>query len=233
MYSVPPAVAVYQYLAGTLVNDVGELVALQQPQEGQNSPPSVYVNVDFVNYKDVAPWPTAADGAGSSLERINWRAFGDDVVNWRASAASGSAGALTPLTFDQWRNNYFTSSQINDPNYGGNYADPDNDGLGNFWEFAFGLNPLASDAQGAYSVSLVSDGAAGPFLTLQYRRNLGATGMQYHMDTTGALGTWTLDGSVPVGAPINNGDGTETLKRRDTQATSDSTERFLRLRINN
>jgi hypothetical protein len=233
MYSLPPEVAVYQFTTGTLANNGGELVSLQQPVEGQATPATAFVDADFVNYRDTPPWPIAADGSGSSLERINWRAFGDDVVNWRASAQYGSSGAMTSLTFDQWQLVYFTSSQIGDANYGGSGADPDNDGLSNFWEFACGLNPLARDSQGAYSVSLMNDGAAGPFLTLQYRRNLAAPSIQFHMDTTGTVGTWTPDGGIVVGSPVNNGDGTETVKRRDTQATSEAAQRFLRLRINN
>lgn len=232
-YGLGEEVLVFQYTGGVLVNNVGERVALQQPAEGQATPASVFVDVDFVNYKDTAPWPSTADGGGSSLERINWRAFGDDVANWRASAQFGSATALTPLPFDQWRNVYFTPAQIADSSYGGNDADPDKDGLSNFWEFAFGFDPLVKDAQTGYSVSLMNDGAAGPYLTIQYRRNLGATGLQFHMDTTGALGSWTLDGSVQVGTPVNNGDGTETIKRRDTQTTSEAAQRFMQFRINN
>jgi Lamin Tail Domain/Fn3 associated len=233
MYSLPAEVAVYQFTTGNLANNGGELISLQQPAEGQSTPATAFVDVDFVNYRDTPPWPAAADGNGSSLERVNWRAFGDDVVNWRASATNGGSGALTSLTFDQWQAVYFTPSQIADANYGGSNADPENDGLSNFWEFALGLNPLARDAQGAYSISLMNDGAAGPFLTLQYRRNLGAPSIQFHMDTTGSVGTWTPDGGIMVGAPVNNGDGTETIKRRDTQQTSEASQRFLRLRINN
>jgi hypothetical protein len=232
-YSTPPEIPVYQFTTGVLVNNAGERVALQQTAEGQTVPASVYVDVDFVNYKDAAPWPGAADGGGSSLERINWRAFGDDVVNWRASAQFGSIGSLTPVPFNQWQSVYFTPSQIADPNYGGNNGDPENDGLSNFWEFAFGFDPLVKDGLAGYSVSLMNDGAAGPYLTVQYRRNLGAVGLQFHADTTGILGTWALDGSVQVGTPVNNGDGTETVKRRDTQTTSEANQRFLRLRINN
>jgi hypothetical protein len=232
MYNLAPEVAVYQF-TGSLVNNGGELVSLQQPAEGQSAPASVFVDVDVVNFRDTPPWPAAADGGGSSLERINWRAFGDDPVNWRASIQYGSCGALTPLAFDQWQSVYFTPSQIADPNYGGSNGDPDHDGLSNFWEHAFGFNPLVKDNQAGYSVSLENDGPSGPFLTLQYRRNLGAPSIQFHTDTTGTLGTWTLDGGIPVGSPVNNGDGTETLKRRDTQTPSDATQRFLRLRINN
>jgi hypothetical protein len=77
------------------------------------------------------------------------------------------------------------------------------------------------------------DSGTGPYLTLQYRRNLGASGLQYHVDTTGQLGAWTLDGSLPMGTPVNNGDGTETVTRRDTEAATSANQRFIRLRVNN
>jgi hypothetical protein len=44
---------------------------------------------DFIAYDDVAPWPTQASGGGRSLVRIDDRAFGNDVVNWKASDQIG------------------------------------------------------------------------------------------------------------------------------------------------
>ena len=93
--------------------------------------------------------------------------------------------------------------------------------------------PLSADAEPICTVTLANDSGNGPYLTLQYRRNLGASGVQYHVDTTAQLGAWTLDGSVPVGAPVNNGDGTETVTRRDTEASNASERRFIRFRVNN
>jgi hypothetical protein len=230
---VPDSVAVYQYSLGGLTDNVGELVALQMPAEPQAGQPLAYIESDSLFYSDIAPWPATADGTGSSLERINWRAFGDDVVNWRASAPNGSAGILTPSSFDQWRNVFFSAPELSDPNFGGADGDPDRDGCSNFWEFALGRNPIFADASGVCDVTLANDQGLGPYLTLQYRRNLGATGVQYHVDTTGQLGAWMSDGSVEVGTPLNNGDGTETVTRRDIETSSSSSQRFIRLRVNN
>jgi hypothetical protein len=232
-YGVPDSVAVYQYSLGGLTDNVGELVALQMPAEPQAGQPLAYIESDSLFYSDIAPWPATADGTGSSLERINWRAFGDDVVNWRASAPNGSAGILTPSSFDQWRNVFFSAPELSDPNFGGADGDPDRDGCSNFWEFALGRSPIFADASGVCDVTLANDQGLGPYLTLQYRRNLGATGVQYHVDTTGQLGAWMSDGSVEVGTPLNNGDGTETVTRRDIETSSSSSQRFIRLRVNN
>jgi hypothetical protein len=43
-----------------------------------------YIIADQVEYDDVAPWPTAADGGGPSLQRVNESAYGNDPVNWVA-----------------------------------------------------------------------------------------------------------------------------------------------------
>jgi hypothetical protein len=51
--------------------------------------------VTSVTYRDQAPWPTSADGAGVSLEVINPLGNQNDSQNWRASAAfGGSPGSL-------------------------------------------------------------------------------------------------------------------------------------------
>jgi hypothetical protein len=46
--------------------------------------------VDEVTYSDSAPWPTAADGDGPSLELINPENDNNDPFNWRSSAFPGS-----------------------------------------------------------------------------------------------------------------------------------------------
>jgi hypothetical protein len=43
-------------------------------------------DIDTVRYRDTPPWPRAADGYGSSLERIDWDVPAADPHCWRASA---------------------------------------------------------------------------------------------------------------------------------------------------
>jgi hypothetical protein len=63
-YAVPESVLVYPYSVGGLVNNAGELVALQMPAEPQVGQPLTYIDVDSVFYQDTPPWPAAADGGG-------------------------------------------------------------------------------------------------------------------------------------------------------------------------
>ena len=187
-----------------------------------------------VTYNDTPPWPSGTDGGGKSLVPINPNAFTNpnDPTQWRPSVAEhGSPGADDQFSFAQWQALYFTPAEISDPNVGGAGADRDGDGLTNFVEFAVGGNPRLADAAGAINTSLAMEDDAGPYLTLQFRRSLGATGLEFHVDTAATPGAWTLDGSVPVGSPINNGDGTVTEKRRDTETTSSAGQRFIRLRL--
>ena len=61
------------------------------------SVPSILV--DEVDFRDVAPWPTGADGTGASIQRIALTQYGNDPVNWRAAmptAGNDSGGGAPP-----------------------------------------------------------------------------------------------------------------------------------------
>jgi len=95
-YGVPLSVPVFGPLAGTL-QDSGETLALQRPDQpdldtnnGTYFVP--YIDVDVVRYNDKAPWPTNADGAGPSIERLMAANYGNDPINWRASPGPASPG---------------------------------------------------------------------------------------------------------------------------------------------
>jgi hypothetical protein len=191
-----------------------------------------------VAYDNGGQWPIAADGAGASLVTVNPNAnpAPNDPVNWRASTyQGGSPGAdepvPAPITFAEWQPGFFSPAEISDPNIAGPSADPDADGLPNVMEFASGANPRVSDGQNVIGVSLENEGNAGPFLTLRYRRRAGVQGLQFHGDTAATPDAWILDGAISVGSPVNNGDGTETVKLRDTVESSAAGQRFIRLRI--
>ncbi|MDB6151102.1 MAG: hypothetical protein JWQ44_2550 [Chthoniobacter sp.] len=234
---VPDSVPVFQWAASSNLNDASEVLALQKP--GPAAPTVIYYDVDAVTYGDTAPWPTSPDGGGPSLERVNWRAYGDDPGNWRASigndglSLNGGNPARPPaLTFAEWQSLYFTAAEMAAAETGGLAADPDRDGLANVFEYAHGRNPLVSDAQNVSSKALASDGAAGPFLTLQYRRTSGWRGMEFHVDTSGDLrGDWNLGAGVVIGTPVPQDDGTEIITARDTVPSTDGAQRFIRLRV--
>jgi hypothetical protein len=116
-YNVPTNVMVLGPFAGNLQAS-GERLELRRPDVPDTNGVS-YINMDVVRYNDRAPWPPAADGAGSSLQRLNAAAYGDDPINWLAAAPTPGADVET--------------------------ADTDGDGLPDLWELANGTQPLMAD----------------------------------------------------------------------------------------
>lgn len=84
-----------------------------------------FVNVDKVEYTDTAPWPTAPDGTGPSLQRLSRTTIGNDVSNW--ASATATPGAVN------------TGETV--------IADSDGDGMPDTWETTNGFDKFsASDA---------------------------------------------------------------------------------------
>jgi hypothetical protein len=85
---LPPQVQVYGPFSGNL-QDNGELLELQRPDApdlaADGTPIVPYVAVDTVRYGVRSPWPQNSAATGSSIERINAAAFGNDPANWRSS----------------------------------------------------------------------------------------------------------------------------------------------------
>lgn len=95
-YSVPANVPVLGPYPGALQGN-GETISLQFPDHPDFDTNSgaffiPYIDMDVVRYDDKAPWPTNADGHGSSLERLSASAYGNDPINWRASPGAPSPG---------------------------------------------------------------------------------------------------------------------------------------------
>jgi len=83
-YGIDASVAMVGGYGGKLDNG-GETVRLQRPDtvNGLNDFPQLLE--DEVRYDDVAPWMTAADGTGASLNRIDEDAWGHDGASWTAA----------------------------------------------------------------------------------------------------------------------------------------------------
>lgn len=229
-YNIPAAVPIYQYASPSNLGKDGELLSIQRPASPVAGQPLAYIDVDTVTYGDASPWPTSPDGFGPSLERINWRGYANDSANWRTSASGGTPAILTPQPLSQWRSNYFTTAELADPAISGGDADPDLDGITNFWEFAHGLDPRVANPASPMTINFANDAGNGPYLTITYRRNLGAQNFQLQVDTAADIGAWNLNSAVQIGLPINNGDGTETVTQRDAVAPGAAPQRFIRLR---
>ncbi len=99
--SVPEDVPVLGPWNGALQNS-GERLELQRPGVPGLTGIVPFITVDAVRYNDKAPWPTAANGRGPSLQRLSDDAYGNDPASWLAafptpgrSQAGGPAPAIS------------------------------------------------------------------------------------------------------------------------------------------
>ena len=123
-YNVPSEVRIFGPFTGRLSNERGP-VELYRPGQPNAAGPDggilPYYLVDRIGYGNTLPWPPAANGLGSSLQRQVKEGFGNDPANWRAlPPTAGRANSLAPVE---------------------SKSDFDGDGLPDAWEIAAGLNP--------------------------------------------------------------------------------------------
>lgn len=139
-----PAVGtrVFQWTAGGLDNG-GETLEISKPGDTNNAGIRQYIRIDRVDYSDTTPWPVGPDGSGTSLARINERAYGNDFANWAESTATPGQ-----TSYQEWADNQSFPLGQSDPD-----DDPDADGLCNAIEYALGSNPLiASTLEWSFDV---------------------------------------------------------------------------------
>jgi hypothetical protein len=205
-YGVEAATRVLGPYRGNLENR-GERVGLYRPDAPQGPldphPGEVpYVLVDQVRYSNLAPWPTAADGAGKSLQRVYGSQYGDDPVNWQA--ADPTAGKPNPTVGEQdtdqdglpdaWEIQH--SLRPDDPTgVNGALGDPDEDGLGNLAEYVAGTDPR--DAASCLQVS--SADVNGGVFVLRFVAVAGKTYSVLYCDSL-EQGTWLRLTDVPAQA---------------------------------
>ena len=185
---------------------------------------------DFT-YDTIAPWPTTPHGLGPSLvlkrpETNPSDTNLDNGANWRASIASGGApGAADALTYSAW-------AAANGVSDGIGTADDDGDGLANLAEFALGFDPKTPSVQATVSgtQNYVVNGVPGDYLTLTFTRPMGRDDIAYGVEASSDL-TVAWVAAIPVGTPVNNGNGTETLTYRHAIPQAGQAQQYMRLRI--
>lgn len=136
-------------------------------------------------YDDAAPWPTAADGGGSSLEVINTEGDYNDPLNWRASTFPGGSPGQEPQ--EDADLDGLTDSEEN--NLGTNPLNPDTDGDGMLdgAEVIAGTNPLS--AASAFRITSIASLTNPDEYTLTWETVPGKT---YVLESQVLLsGAWT------------------------------------------
>ncbi len=155
----------------------------------------------------VVTWRYVKDSRGSRLQDT---AFLDSI----------SYEAVYTYTF--WADNIFTDAQLLDPAISGEEADPNNNGISNLLEYAFGGNPL--EIGDTLSLpALVMDGLGHGFT---YRKDTKLADITYIMEETTDLENWT-----PVTGDLISTDGDYETYRYELTPSDTDTERFVRVRV--
>jgi len=213
-YGVATNAPIYGPYRGKL-NNTGESVQLFKPDTPQTAPhPDAgfvpYVQVDFVNYGDVAPWPSAADGTGMSLQRRALGSYGNEPLNWIAcSPTPGSRNCVNDADGDGLPDDWELANGLNpysaDGDDGAN-GNPDGDAFSNLQEYLAGTDPhnaqsylrLESITRAAGAVSLSFVAAAGRSYSIQYRPGLATGDWQKLTDVEASSVTALMQVSDPA-----------------------------------
>ena len=101
-YGLAPSLPVFGPYGPQQLDNSSESLELAKPGVPDSVTGGVpYIVADRVQYRDLPPWPAAADGTGVSLQRINSSGYGNDPANWTAAGLSpgqtfgGSAPGIT------------------------------------------------------------------------------------------------------------------------------------------
>ena len=172
------------------------------------------------------------------VDSFAYAGIGSTTGNVATVSLVVSTNTSTP--YDLWALAQFGASFAN-PLLSAAEADPDLDGCVNFVEHASGLNPHAADTGGKPFGKFVTVGGTNYF-ALQFNRALAATDARFTVLTSSNLAVWvngssyTATSSVPVTATSaevsRTGSPVETITVRSTSPASETSQGFLRLRVN-
>ena len=144
---------------------------------------------DTVPYDDEKGWPIEPDGDGASLARINTNIHGAASSNWRANPTPLRTG----IDYDTWAAvNFPDNISISERMA---TRDPDGDGLTNYGEFVFALNPTAPDTHASLAITQEANGT----IVVRYRRRSDHS-FDYSIEQSVDLRNWTViegfDGAI-------------------------------------
>lgn len=194
---------------------------------------TIYDSGSGIFIKDGSTWKLAgittsvSNISGSSTSTFGYTGDYNYFVRMAQYASQVIAAIPDPQTYTGWKIDYsLYNADANDD------ADPDSDGIENLLEFALGGNPGINDRSILPVKAIVEDGGS-TYLELSFTRPKELSEITYTVQTTTELATWPTgsSGVNPNPVIIDNGNGTETLTYRRTQAVDANARAFIRLRI--
>ncbi len=158
------------------------------------------------------------------------------IVNGKVYVATSNqlvVYTLLAAPYQLWRQQNFSSAQLTNATVSGDTASPAGDGIANLTKYAFNLKPFVPVTGGLPVDSLQTIGGTH-YLSITFNQVLFATDISYIVQVSGDMATWNSGPgyTAPVGTPIDNGDGTETVTVQDVVPVSAANSRFIRVQIN-
>lgn len=122
-----------------------------------------------------------------------------------------------------------TLGAVSDPELRRASGDPDQDGIVNLLEYAFGLNPVQADPTTAVPKIVSMPAGADLYYGVEYERPTGGRAdLTYRLETSTDLKSWQLETGMESVEPLAN--GRERVRLR-TAAPFTGDRQFLRLRV--
>ncbi|MFM2220458.1 MAG: hypothetical protein RLZZ553_206 [Verrucomicrobiota bacterium] len=153
-----------------------------------------------------------------------------DENHFEAVPVEQTIAITTGFSASQWQSDHFTPEELGNPAISGPHSDPDHDGLENLIEFAMNLDPKERDKNRNLCEWQTTTIDAESYPSMTIRRRMDYPDLSIKVQHSLDLPNWT-NLTETVGIPVNNGDGTETVKFRSLIPLTGSPRQFLRCRV--
>ncbi len=162
----------------------------------------------------------AANVTGSAIITVKVQDNGGTANGGVNSVEKTFTISVQTFTYQAWREENFTASELLDANVSGPDANPDGDARVNAWEYALGTQPKTFDAEPILSLSLRAGSGSTRLAGYAYTvdENAGDATLALEVATTGSFAAVTTTPSVtPVAAQV-------VRKDHDDVATASAAE---------
>jgi hypothetical protein len=175
--------------------------------------------LDFTYNDAWYPW---AEDHGHSLVMLDEvgtpYADWDQRSRWGVSQQTGGspgAAATTGLVFAFWQNQ-FSAAEREDPLLSGPDANPDQDDLANLAEYGLGQDPRSGQRRHDWLQASVRVVEGRPHLAVEYRRAQNLLDLDITTESSADGRTWEPAVMTMDQPAVDHGDGTETVRLRQT-----------------
>lgn len=148
------------------------------------------------------------------------------VTDTNGNVCSRRVAINVTTTFTLWQQAKFTASELADSAISGPNADPDQDGIVNLLEYAFGLEPKIPETNAA-PAAVITNG----YFTLTYNQYKAATDLTFTVEVSNDLVIWNSGPAYFTTVQTIDNGPTQTVTVRETSLVSSASQRFVRLKL--